>query len=76
MNVTEATLIDYVMGALTPAEERSVVIYLKNHPAEAAVVRDYFEVLAVLALAQEPAHLPEDVEKILLERIRDEQSKD
>lgn len=72
MTVTEDTLIDYVMGALTADEERTVSAYLHDHPNEAAMVRDYFEVMALIALDQEPAHLPANVEMILLKRIRQE----
>ena len=72
MTITEDTLIDYVMGALTAAEEHIVTAYLRDHPNEAAMVCDYFEVMALLALDQEPAHLPPDVEMILLKRIRQE----
>ena len=72
MTLGEDILIDYVMGALSNAEEREVALYLNDHPEEAALVRDFFELLAVLALDQEPAHLPPDVEMILLRRIRQE----
>ena len=70
MTITEDTLIDCLMGALTADEERIVAAYLRDHPDEAAMMRDYFEVMALLALDQEPAHLPPDVEMILLKRIR------
>ena len=72
MTVSEDTLIDYVMGALSSAEEAAVAAYLNDHPDEAAMVRDFFEVMARLALDEEPAHLPADVERLLLERIRRE----
>lgn len=63
-------LLDYVMGNLTPEEEREVAAYLDEHPDQAAEVRDLFELMADIALSQEPVELPEDAETSLLERIR------
>ncbi len=72
MTITEEVLIDYVMGALSSPEEAAVAAYLSDHPGEAALTRDFFELVALLALDQEPADLPPDVEMILLRRIRQE----
>ena len=63
-------LIDYVLGSLTPQEEQAVVAYLKEHPEEAAKVRDLFEMMTDFALAQPPILLAESAEEDLLKRIR------
>ena len=70
MTINQELLIDYVMGALTPEEEREVATYLNEHPDQAAEVRDLFELLADVALSEEPVELPETAETSLLERIR------
>ena len=64
-------LLEYVMGGLTPAEDREVAAHLREHPEDAAWVRDTFEALALLALAQEPAELPAGAEAALLARVRE-----
>lgn len=63
-------LLDYVMGALTPEQEKEVARYLNAHPEEAAWVRDMFETLANMALAQDPEEIPDGAEDALLARIR------
>ncbi len=70
MTFDRDVLIDYLMGNLTALEEREVAVYLTEHPDEAAWVRDLFEVMAELALAQEPAETPAGGEALLLARIR------
>lgn len=70
MTVDRDLLLDYVMGSLTPEQESEVANYLNAHPQEAAWVRDLFETLASLALAQGPAEVPAGAEDALLERIR------
>lgn len=70
MTIDRDTLVAYVMGQLSAQEEREVAHYLSQHPQEAAWVRDLFEIVAAMALAQEPAELPQDAEAALLARIR------
>ena len=64
------TLIEYVMGSLTPEQELEVIDYLRAHPEDAAWVRDMFEVMAEVALLEEPVEMPVGAEAALLERIR------
>jgi len=64
------TLIQYVMGGLTPEQEREVIAYLRSHPEDAAWVRDMFEVMAEVALLEEPAEVPVGAGAALLERVR------
>lgn len=61
---------EYVMGSLTPEEEKEVAAYLSDHPDRAAEVRDLFELMAEVALTEEPAPLADNAETSLLERIR------
>ncbi|MCA9837394.1 MAG: anti-sigma factor [Trueperaceae bacterium] len=70
--ILQDKLLEYVMGSLTPEEEREIEIYLNDHPTDAAYVRDMFEVMAEVALSQEPEALPANAEASLLERIRNE----
>ena len=70
MSVERDLLLDYVMGALTPEQEREVASYLREHPEDAAWVRDMFEAVAAVALTQDPADVPADAEDALLARIR------
>lgn len=76
MSTDRDTLIAYVMGQLSPQEEREVVRYLRQHPEEAAWVRDLFEMMAAVALAQAPAEVPDAAEAALLARIRAERGSD
>ncbi len=70
MTINQDVLLDYVMGALTPEEEREVAFYLNEHPEEAREVRDLFEAMADVALNLEPEVLAADAEESLLTRIR------
>ncbi len=70
MTITQDVLLDYVMGALTPEEEREVALYLNEHPEEAREVRDLFAAMADVALNLEPETLAADAEESLLARIR------
>ena len=70
MTVDRDILVDYVMGSLTPEQETEVAGYLNRNPEDAAWVRDLFETLAVVALAQDPAEVPVGAGDALLRRIR------
>lgn len=70
MTVDRDILVDYVMGSLTPEQETEVAGYLNRHPEDAAWVRDLFETLAAVALAQDPAEVPAGAEDALLRRVR------
>ncbi len=70
MTVDRDLLLDYVMGSLTLEQESEVAAYLNRNPAEAAWVRDMFETLAAVALAQDPAEVAAGAEDALLARIR------
>ena len=69
MTIDYDTLVAYVLGSLTPEQEREVVEHLRANPEDAAWVRDMFEVMAEVALGQEPAEVPKGAEAALLERI-------
>ena len=70
MTMDYDTLVSYVLGSLTPEQEREVVEHLRANPEDAAWVRDMFEVVAEVALSQEPAEVPAGAEAALLERVR------
>lgn len=70
MNFDRDSLLDYVMGALTPEQELEMAQYLNENPDEAAWVRDMFETLADVALTQDPEDVPEGAQDALLARIR------
>ncbi len=70
MTIDRDLLLDYVMGSLTPEQELEVAAHLNAHPEEAAWVRDMFETLAAVALAQDPAEVPDGAEDALLQRVR------
>ncbi len=65
-------LLEYVMGSLTPEREKEVAAYLRQNPTDAAWVQDMFEVMADVALDQEPVSVPASAENDLLKRIRKE----
>jgi anti-sigma-K factor RskA len=65
-------LLEYVMGGLTPEREKEVAAYLRQHPEEAAWVRDMFETVSAVALDQESVTVPASAESDLLKRIRKE----
>jgi anti-sigma factor RsiW len=65
-------LLEYVMGSLTPEQEKEVAAYLRTHPDDAAWVRDMFETVTMVALNQEPVSVPASAESDLLTRIRKE----
>ena len=52
MTIDYDTLVAYVMGSLTPEQEREVVAHLRENPEDAAWVRDMFEVVAEVALSR------------------------
>ena len=70
MTIDYDTLVSYVMGSLTPEQEREVVEHLRANPEDAAWVRDMFEVVAEVTLTQEPAEVPAGAGAALLERVR------
>lgn len=70
MNVDRDMLVAYALGAVTEAEERAVVEHLRSHPQDAAFVRDLFESLAEVALAEAPVELPAGSSEALLVRIK------
>ena len=71
-NIDRDVLLEYVMGSLTPEREKEVAAYLRQNPTDAAWVRDMFEVMADVALDQEPVSVPASAENDLLKRIRKE----
>lgn len=66
----EDTLVAYALGILSPEETARVEAHLREHPEDAATVRDYLEGLSAMVLSEEPAELPDDAEDKLLARIR------
>ena len=70
MTIDHDRLIEYVMGALTPEEEKDIATHLNEHPDDAAFVRDLFENMAEIALELEPIPLADNAEESLLSRIR------
>ena len=71
-NIDRDVLLEYVMGSLTPEREKEVAAYLRQNPTEVAWVRDMFEVMADVALDQEPASVPANAANDLLKRVRKE----
>lgn len=71
-NIDKDVLLEYVMGGLTPEREKEVAAYLRQHPKDAAWVRDMFEAVSEVALDQEPVAVPASAESDLLKRIRKE----
>jgi anti-sigma-K factor RskA len=71
-NIDRDVLLEYVMGGLTPEREKEVAAYLRQNPDEADWVRDMFEMVADVALDQEPVSVPASAESDLLKRIRKE----
>ena len=70
MIIDETVLLDYIMGALTPDQERAIVVYLSTHPEEAAWVRDMFEAVTDVTLSVTPEALEVGAADALLARIR------
>ncbi|MEM7736446.1 MAG: anti-sigma factor [Deinococcota bacterium] len=70
INLDDMKLLDYVTGGLTPQEERELAAYLQAHPDKAAEARDLFELMAEVALTEEPEPVSADAEASLLTRIR------
>jgi anti-sigma-K factor RskA len=71
-DIDRDVLLEYVMGGLTPEREKEVAAYLRQHPIDAAWVRDMFEAVSEVALDQEPVAVPASAENDLLKRIRKE----